>query len=230
VALGVILLVVLASAGLLVVRGFSLTPTSIRTMLTMLGVWGPLVLIVGLAAVLVVPIIPASLFQIGAGLAFGPYVGLIAVCVADILGASLGFWIARWWGDTLLRRWLAPATHTRLRQLAARMSWRMVMLLRLLPGPAYPLVSFAAGAAPISFVAYIVGSFLGVLPALVLLVVAGDLALRSPLLAFVVVVGLVGGLALAGSLIGSGKRGNANADPQSEDLESVPEKPHYQDE
>ncbi len=40
------------------------------------------------------------------------------------------------------------------------------------------------------------------LPGLVLLVYAGDLALRSPLLAFVVTVAFVGSLALAGRMLG----------------------------
>ncbi len=179
-AVGALALGILGSGWLLVTRGLDLSPAAVRTMLADLGVWGPLALVAGLSAVLVVPIVPASLLQIGAGLAFGPLLGLIAVCVADILGASAGYWIARAWGDALLARWLA----------------------RLIPGPAYPLVSFAAGASPLGFGAYLAGSFLGVLPGLVLLVYAGDLALRSPLLAFVVTVAFVGSLALAGRMLG----------------------------
>jgi uncharacterized membrane protein YdjX (TVP38/TMEM64 family) len=213
--LGLVLLAALAGGWLIAMRGFSVTPAAVRAMLTDLGIWGPLALVLGLAALLVVPAVPASLFQMGAGLAFGPYLGLLAVTLADILGASLGFWIARNWGEALLGRWLAPATLLSLQRLAARMTWRSVMLLRLLPGPAYPLVSFAAGVAPLGFGAYLAGSLLGVLPALVLLVVVGDLVLNSPLLAFAVVVALVGSLALIGRMIGTHVLSNASDSPES---------------
>jgi len=64
---------------------------------------------------------------------------------------------------------------------------------------------FAAGAAPLRFGAFTVSSLLGVLPGLLLLVIAGDLALRSPLLAFAVTAALVGSLAVAGRLLRTGE-------------------------
>ena len=204
-ALGLVVLAALAGGWLLATRSLSVTPAAVRATLAGLGVWGGVALVLALAAVLVVPVVPASLLQIGAGLAYGPIWGLLAASIADVLGASAGYWIARRWGDRLLRRWLKPETHAALKRMAGRISWRTVMLLRLLPGPAYPLVSFAAGAAPLRFGAFTVSSLLGVLPGLVLLVIAGDLALRSPLLAFAVTAALVGSLAVAGRLLRTGE-------------------------
>ena len=48
----------------------------IRQQLHQLGAWGPLALILALAALLVIPVVPATLLQVGAGLAFGPQAGL----------------------------------------------------------------------------------------------------------------------------------------------------------
>src|SRR5579859_7985903 len=137
--------------GLLRASGAAVTPLAVRALLEQLGIWGVLALILGLAAVLVVPAVPASLLQLAAGLTFGPYAGLGYALLADALGASAGFWLARRWGSQLLERHLSPANGARLARLARRMSWRTVLLARLLPGPAYPLVSFAAGYSPLPF-------------------------------------------------------------------------------
>ncbi|MEN9936850.1 MAG: hypothetical protein RLZZ387_3429 [Chloroflexota bacterium] len=191
----------LAGLWLLRTTGAVLNPEGIRAALAGLGPWGPVALVAALAAVLVVPVVPATVLQIGAGLAFGPPLGLLYVLAADVLGASVGFWLSRRWGRGLLERRLSPETRERLTGLAGRMSWRGVMLLRLLPGPAYPLVSLAAGYSPISFWSYTLASLAGVLPSLALLVLAGDLVTSSPLLAFAIVAALVGGLALAARLM-----------------------------
>jgi uncharacterized membrane protein YdjX (TVP38/TMEM64 family) len=201
-----LLLAALAASGIAALylarsAGASLTPESIRAQLAALGPWGPAALILALAAVLVAPAIPATVLQLAAGLAFGPLPGLIYITIADFLGASVGFWLARRWGRALLDRRLSAETRARLERLSGRMSWRTVMLLRLLPGPAYPLVSFAAGYSPISFVRYTLASLGGALPALALLALAGDLVTSSPLLALAIVVALVGGLALAARLL-----------------------------
>ena len=198
-------LILVAAVALLVLRatGSALTPAVIRAFLASLGIAGPLALIAGLGGVLVVPIIPASVLQIGAGLAYGPWLGLLYATVADILGASIGFWLGRG-GRSWLERRLAPDNHARLVALTRRMNWHTVVLLRLIPGPAYPLVSLAAGHSRLSYLAYISASLTGVFPALVLLVLAGDLVESSPLLAVVLVILVVGSLALAGRLIGAG--------------------------
>jgi uncharacterized membrane protein YdjX (TVP38/TMEM64 family) len=199
--LAALLLAAVAGLWLLRASGAALSPETIRALLAELGPWGPALLIVALAAVLVVPAVPATVLQIGAGLAFGPLLGLLYIVAADLLGATAGFWIARRWGRSLLERRLAPETQARLQRLAGRMSWRSVMLLRLLPGPAYPLVSLAAGYSALGFWSYTLASLAGVLPALALLVLAGDLVTRSPLLAFALVAALLGSLALAARLV-----------------------------
>ena len=154
-----------------------------------------------LALVLVVPAIPATLFQVGSGLAFGPIWGLVYALLADVLGAAVGFALARRWGPRLLVRWLQPATVDHIGRLANRLTWKGVVLLRLLPGPAYPLVSFAAGLSRLSFRGYLAASFVGVLPSLALLALAGDVATSSPLVAIAIVLALVASLALAGRML-----------------------------
>ncbi len=213
----VIVVAVLAVAAGLVLAQLAngnINPAAARDVLARLGGWAPAALIAVLAGVLVVPIIPASVFQIGAGLFFGPFLGLVCVLIADALGASVGFWLARYWGKSLLARWLSPATQTKLENLTKRITWRGVILLRLLPGPTYPLVSFAAGHSPMNYGQYLLASLIGVFPGLVLLVFAGDLAQQSPLLAFALVALLIGGLVVASRWLDRKPREEKEAAPK----------------
>lgn len=192
----------------------NINPAATRNVLAQLGGWAPVALIAVLAGVLVVPIIPASVFQISAGLLFGPFLGLVCVLIADALGASVGFWLARAWGKSFLARWLSPATQTKLENLTQRITWRGVILLRLLPGPTYPLVSLAAGHSPMSYEQYLLASLLGVFPGLAVLVLAGDIAEQSPFLAFALVALLIGGLVVASRLIDRQPPDEKKAGPQ----------------
>lgn len=189
---------VLVAAGAVVyLWGSRISPEAVRDALLELGPLGPLVHIIVLGLVLSVPVVPATIFQVAGGWAFGPWLGFVYTMIGDGLGAALGFWIARLWGSVVLERWLSPASQARVRSLAGRMSARAVMVLRLLPGPAYTLVSLAAGLSPLSFRSYLLASLVGVAPWIVLLTLAGDVGRSNPWLGVGVVVGIV---ALAAAL------------------------------
>jgi uncharacterized membrane protein YdjX (TVP38/TMEM64 family) len=199
--------VLLLGLWLLRATSITLTPAAVRDTLRRLDAAlgglpvAPVALIAVLTFLLVVPLIPASALQIGSGLAFGPLWGLIYALVADALGALAGFLLARRWALPLLGRWLKPETVRTIEQLAVRMDWRLVILLRLLPGPAYPLVSFAAGLSRMRLGTYLLASLSGVLPSLALLVYAGDVSTAAPLLAVAIVVALLASLALVGRVM-----------------------------
>jgi uncharacterized membrane protein YdjX (TVP38/TMEM64 family) len=198
--------VALALGGLAIYRyGAALRPEAVRDTLLRLGPWGPLAQIVVLGGVLTVPVVPATIFQIAGGWAFGKTLGFVYTMIGDALGASLGFWVARRWGDRVLRRWLSDDSYAQVQRLAGRMTWRAVMVLRLLPGPAYTLVSLAAGVSPLRFWPYIIGSVLGVAPWIALLVLAGDVARSNPLIA----VGIVAGIVLLAVALGRVARGKS---------------------
>ncbi|MBV9789809.1 MAG: TVP38/TMEM64 family protein [Chloroflexi bacterium] len=185
-----VLLVVLG--GLAIYRyGAALRPEAVRDVLLSLGPWGPLAQIALLGAVLTVPVVPATIFQIAGGWAFGKTLGFVYTMLGDALGACIGFWVARRWGDRVLQRWLSDASYAQVQRLAGRMTWRTVMVLRLLPGPAYTLVSLAAGVSPLRFWPYLIGSVVGVAPWIALLVLAGDVARSNPLVAVGIIVGIV---------------------------------------
>ena len=192
------LLLLVAAALIYIFYGAALRPEAVRDTLLRLGPLGPLAQIALLGGVLTVPVIPATIFQIAGGWAFGKWLGFVYTMLGDALGAALGFVIARRWGERVLRRWLSPSSLAQVQRLAGRMNWRTVMVLRLLPGPAYTLVSLAAGISPLGFGPYLLGSVVGVAPWIALLVLAGDLGRTNPLIG----VGIVAIIVVLATVLG----------------------------
>jgi uncharacterized membrane protein YdjX (TVP38/TMEM64 family) len=198
--------VLLAAGAVALLAGFFLAAsqadvTAVRDGVRALGVWGPPLLVLVLTAVLIVPLMPASLLQLAAGLAFGPLVGFCCTMLADLIGAALGWGIARAWGPAAIHAWWGDDTRRAVLRLTSQMRVSTIIVLRLLPGPAYPVVSFAAGYAPIGLGRFLAASLLGSAPSLALLAWAGDLASHAPWTALLVTVGTGAGLALAARLV-----------------------------
>ncbi|RLT33196.1 MAG: TVP38/TMEM64 family protein [Chloroflexi bacterium] len=168
-----------------------LTPSGMRTLLAPLGGWGALIVVVGIAVILVVPVVPATVLQVGAGLVFGPWLGFGLTLLGDLIGALVGFAIARRWGHQVVRTRLSAAEQGAFDDLCVRITPTGMLLLRVLPGPAYTLVSFAAGCSSMPWWQYLLGSLLGVAPGLMVLTVAGDLSTSNPGLAVGIAVGFV---------------------------------------
>ena len=64
--------------------------------------------------------------------------------------------------------------------------------------------AFAAGLSGLTLGRYLLASFLGVLPSLILLVISGDIATRAPLVGVLIVIVFVGSLTLVGHLLRRG--------------------------
>ncbi len=165
-----------------------LSPQGMRTLVEPLGWWGVSVLGLSITVILLLPIIPATILQVGAGVIYGPWLGFAITLCADAIGALIGFAIARRWGQHVIQRRLSPSEQVSFTALCQQVSPINIIVLRILPGPAYPLVSFAAGCSGLSTQRYLTSSILGVAPALALLTLAGDLSTHQPWLAALVTV------------------------------------------
>jgi uncharacterized membrane protein YdjX (TVP38/TMEM64 family) len=169
---------------ILVARQYiELTPQGLRALLIPFGWWGGVILVGLIAAVLVVPIIPATILQVGAGVIFGPWVGFGLTLLADGIGALIGFGVARRWGKAVIRTKLSADEQVAFDALCQRITPMQMVVLRMLPGPAYTVISFAAGCSAMEWWRYVFFSLLGVVPALAMLTIAGDLSTSNPWLA-----------------------------------------------
>jgi uncharacterized membrane protein YdjX (TVP38/TMEM64 family) len=127
-----------------------------------------------LAAVLVVP---GSILTLAAGYLFGLPLGVALTSAGSVLGAAAAFVVGRY----VARDWVARrvATWPRFRALDAAMrhdGFPIVLLARLSPLIPYNLLNYGLSITAVRFRHYLLATWIGILPALVLYVYTGSLA------------------------------------------------------
>ena len=144
-----------------------------------LGVWGPVVFIVGYT-VAAVAFVPGSLLTLAAGAIFGLAQGVVYVFIAAVLGSSAAFLVSRYLARRAIERRLAnnPRFAAIDRAIAAQ-GRKIVFLLRLSPVFPFNLLNYGLGLTKVSFADYVIAS-VGMLPGTLLYVyygkIAGDVA------------------------------------------------------
>jgi len=137
-----------------------------------LGVWGPVVFMVGYALA-VVGFVPASALTLGAGAIFGVVEGTLLTLVGATVGATAAFWIAR----NLARhrveaRIQGDRRFAAIDRAIAKEGRKIVFLLRLSPAFPFNLLNYALGLTQVRLVDYVVAS-LGMIPGTLLYVYLG---------------------------------------------------------
>jgi uncharacterized membrane protein YdjX (TVP38/TMEM64 family) len=117
--------------------------------------------------------IPISPLAYAAGAVFGVWRGTAWVLLASLIGGAAGYALAK----TLLagpaRRLLGKHEH-KLHGLRRGRAWLAVMRLQVLPVTPFSIVNYAAAVSGVPFVAFLVGTMLGIVPGTVLAVIVGD--------------------------------------------------------
>ena len=109
--------------------------------------------------------LPGSVLSFGAGAVYGFWAGTLLVSLGSVAGALVNFVSTRY----LLRGWMArkfsgSRKFQALDHAAAQDGWKLVMLTRLSPILPHSLVSCAFGLSRISFLRYMLASWIGFLP------------------------------------------------------------------
>jgi uncharacterized membrane protein YdjX (TVP38/TMEM64 family) len=140
-----------------------------------LGVWGPVVFIVGYA-VAAVAFVPGSILTLAAGAIFGLVWGAIYVFVAATLGASLAFLVSRHLARAVIEKKIAGNVRfAAIDRAVGAQGRKLVFLLRLSPIFPFNLLNYALGLTKVSFTDYVVAS-VGMIPGTILYVYYGKLA------------------------------------------------------
>lgn len=140
-----------------------------------LGWWAPVAFLV-LYVICTLLLVPRTVLTVGAGFLFGPIGGLILALGAINLGANLAFALGRHFARGAVERRIRD--HRRLRSLehaVARGGWRFVALTRLTPIFPYSVLNYAFGLTRVRWVSFAAGSFAGMFPGTLLLVILGSL-------------------------------------------------------
>lgn len=140
------------------------------------GPWGVLVFIVVYVAGTLV-FIPIILMFVAAGALFGIAGGFLAVSIATVISAT-GFFLA---GRHFSRGWMLTkiATNPKIRKLddaVTREGWKMVFFIRMSPILPFWVINYGLGLSKIPVLDYMMATWLGMAPGMLLYVCIGSFA------------------------------------------------------
>jgi len=140
-----------------------------------LGVWGPVVFVVGYV-VAAVAFVPGSILTLAAGAIFGLGKGVVIVFLAAMLGSAAAFLVARYVARPAIERRLAGNTRfAAIDRAVGAQGRKIVFLLRLSPVFPFNLLNYALGLTKVRFLDFFIASA-GMLPGTLLYVYYGKLA------------------------------------------------------
>ena len=143
-----------------------------------LGFAGALIygVVFGLAAILMVPCLPLTIF---AGFTFGMFGGLFAVLLGIAIGAAFGFLFARYAArETVAEKLGRNARFQSIDSAIAKDGWKIVGLLRMCPVP-FGVTNYLYGLTAINFWPYMAATMAGMLPANIAFVYLGAFGKRT---------------------------------------------------
>jgi len=126
------------------------------------GAAGPVVFM-ALYALATVLFLPGSVLTLAGGALFGPAWGTLWNLTGATLGASLAFLVARYLGADWVTRRAGPRLQ-RLNDGVTSEGWRFVAFVRLVPVFPFNLLNYALGLTRIPFLAYVLASWIFMLP------------------------------------------------------------------
>lgn len=148
------------------------------------------ILVYALAPVLFLPGLPITIVG---GILFGPVWGVVYTIIGSTIGASLAFLVARYAARDWVAAKLTGPIWEKLDSEVAQHGWKVVAFTRLIPAFPFNLLNYAFGLTKVSFIHYVVASFICMLPACIAFIV-----FSSSLL------GLIKGTVSAMALLGIG--------------------------
>ncbi len=195
VKLGLLALLLVGVGLLLKAFGIDLTkisPERVRAFVLSFGAWAPAAYLIGYGQP-IVPL-PDSIMPLAAGLAFGPAWGTAAALTGATIRASSEFLVARLLGRDAVAK-LLKGNVAKLDQRISENGFRTVLLIRLIPNLPFDVQNYGLGFTQVRFPAYVLGTFLGMIPGCFALVYLGySLTNPKQIWKLAVAIGLVIGL------------------------------------
>lgn len=153
-------------------------PETARRWLTMArGPWGLPVAVAAFAALAFLGV-PQFVLIAAAVVAFGPWEGALYSWVGTVASALVGFYLGRTVGARALEG-LASEGLDRFTAVIGRNGFQASAIVRMVPFAPFVVVNMAAGVTPMSALAFVAGTGLGVVPKIALTAFAGHSAVRA---------------------------------------------------
>lgn len=126
------------------------------------GFFAPLVFIL-LFTIVPLTLFPDALLAIAGGLIFGLYEGSLYILIGALCGATLSFYIARYYG-LWIREKLKGEKFLDMDRAVGENGFLIIFLLRLVPLVPFDIISYSAGFSSIKYKDFISASLIGMLP------------------------------------------------------------------
>lgn len=145
----------------------------LNDLLARLGPWG-IGLFAAAYALAAVLFVPGSALTVGAGAIYGLGWGFVAVSAGSTLGAAGAFLVARYLARDRVERWARDNPRfAAIDEAVGREGWKIVLLTRLSPVFPFTLLNYLYGLTRVPFAAYVLASWIGMMPGTVLYVYLG---------------------------------------------------------
>ncbi len=127
----------------------------VNTWTDKLGVSGPLALMLTVIIESVIAPLPGTFISIAAGVLYGVWPGMLYVWIANVIGSTLSFWIARKLGRPIVRRLIKEKTIERYDKFLRRNRFLIILMYSV---PIFPLdmIGYVIGLADMPYRKYIV--------------------------------------------------------------------------
>ena len=135
------------------------------------GPWAPLAAIGGFT-VLAFLGVPQFVLIAAAVVAFGPWLGFAYSWLGTEVSSVVGFWLGRRFGARMLRDYAGKGINQFIDMVGRNGFWAS-LIVRLVPSAPFIVVNMAAGATPMSFWSYAIGTGIGIAPKIALTAFAG---------------------------------------------------------
>src|SRR5262249_22309268 len=143
----------------------------LKAVLDWIGKLGPLgpVIFVGLYVVATVLFIPGSVLTLGAGAVLGMALGSICVSIGATLSATAALLAGRYLArDVIARKVEKNEKCATMDRAVAQEGWKIVLLTRLSPVFPFTLLNYAFGLTRVKLRHYVVASWVGMMPGMVM--------------------------------------------------------------
>jgi len=170
--------------------------SKIREEINDFGILVPIVFVI-FYSIATAALLPSTLLIITGGALFGTFEGMAYVLIGSILGALLSFSIAKYLGKSFVDRVLYKNFEI-LRvynELLKKGGILATVILRLAPFH-YSGISYALGLTDVKVAHYFIGTFIGILPSIIILTYFGDSLARFDWIGIVISIILIALLAL----------------------------------
>lgn len=136
--------------------------SQIKTFILSYGVYAPLVFII-LFTIVPLTLFPDALLAIAGGLIFGLYEGSLYIMIGALCGATLSFFIARYY-SVWIKTKLQNKKFLNIDQAVKKNGFLIIFLLRLIPLVPFDIISYSAGLCSIRYKDFILATFFGIIP------------------------------------------------------------------